>query len=253
MLIEQGASLIRYLCGWPWFMQWYQKDLLTCAMTDDQGYFETTLTYPCFGDHPDLYFRALQWTGGSLHVLYDPGMRCHTHWNYPCGSEVLLVTDDPAARVCEPPPDVDLPPGVGTYVLINRIGGLLIDSIDEDGLVGYDFVDGGGHTIATGAPFGGTLGFRTSHSPDIPTTGLKYYRWLYNKDGEVDTSGDPIWHEFTTPPAVPVGRNFADYDLTLFGPATASLRPGQPGTVPVAAVPFDTRKRPRDVATCSAN
>ena len=214
VFIAEADWLIPIFCGWRWFMRWFSKDLLTCVVTDDRGYFETTITYPCFGDHPDLYFRAVQWIGGSFHILYDPGMRCHTHWNYECGTEVVLVTNDPAARVCAPPDIVDPPPGVGTYVLINRIGGVLIDTIGGDGLVGYDFVDGGGHVTATGAPFGGTLGLRASHSPNIPTSQLKYYRWQYNKDGDVDSSGDPIWHDFDSPPALPVGRNYADYDLT---------------------------------------
>jgi hypothetical protein len=222
--IEHADLIIRWLCAWPWFMRWFSRDLLAIACTDDRGHFETTITYPCFGDHPDLYFRAVQWTGGSLHWLYDPGMRCHTHWNYPCGTEVTLVTHDPAAMVCEPPEPVDPPPGVGTWVLINRVGGILIDSIGADGLVGYDFIDGSGHTTATGAPFGGSLGLRVSHSADIPHAGLRYYRWLYNKDGDVDSGGDPIWTEFAMPVAGTVGRHYADFD---------QANPGQPPTFPI--------------------
>lgn len=223
-LIAHGSLVVKLLCVLPWFMHWFSKDLIRCTCTDEQGYFETTIPYTCGGDHPDLYFKAVQCIGGTLHTLYDPGMVCHTHWNYPCGTEVVLETIDPAARVCAPRDPVIPPAGVGTWVLINRVAGVLINNIGSDGLVGYDFVGPGGHVTATGAPFGATLGLRVSHSLDIPTPQLKYYRWLYNKDGEVDAMGDPVWHEFGTPVAPSVGRHYADFD---------QMQPTKPPTFPV--------------------
>jgi hypothetical protein len=218
-LLEAGPWIIKYVCALPWFMSYFKKHLIAWACTDESGYFQAVIPYTCSGDHPDLYFRAVQCIGGSLHYLYDPGVRCHTHWNYPCGSEVLLETTDPAAIVCAPPDDYTPPAGVSSWVLINRIGGILIDSIGADGLVGYDFVEPGEeHVTATGAPFGGMLGFRVSHSANIPTSNIKYYRWLYRKDGTT------TWHEFGTPVAPSVGRHYADYDET---------QPLKPPTFPV--------------------
>ncbi|MBP6977509.1 MAG: hypothetical protein PHD61_04660 [Bacteroidales bacterium] len=223
-LILNKAKWVKYLCLVPWFMKWYKKDLIKCTCTDENGYFETVIDYTCGGDHPDLYFKAVQCIGGVLHTLYDPGMVCHTYWDYPCGTEVVLETKDPAARVCAPSDPVIPPAGVGTWVLINKVGGILIDSIGSDGLVGYDFSDAGGHIAATGAPFGGTLGLRASHSVNIPSSSLKYYRWLYNKDGDLDLLGNPVWYEFNTPVAPSVTRYYADYDLA---------HPSKPPTFPV--------------------
>jgi len=79
-----------------------------------------------------------------------------------------------------------------------------------------------------GASFGGRLGFRVSHSTDIPKTQIKYYRWLYRKEGDSD------WYEFSTPVALSVGRHYADYDLT---------QPLKPPTFPVYTL------GPKSVAT----
>jgi hypothetical protein len=223
-MIIHAAKVVKYACTLTWFMGWFEKDLISCMCTDHQGYFETTITYTCDGDHPDLYFKACQCIGGSLHTLYDPGVVCHTHWDYTCGTEVVLETTDPAATVCAPSVYVNPPPGVSTYILINRIGGLLINDIGSDGLVDYTFNLVKGTVSATDAPFGGTLGFRVSHSQDIPSSNLKYYRWLYNKNGDNDFYGNPKWHEFVAPIAPSVGRHYADFDET---------QPTKPPTFPV--------------------
>ncbi len=218
------SGLIKKLaCYLPWFMSHYHKHLIACACTDELGQFEATINYPCAGDQPDLYFKASQCIGGSLHTLYDPGMVCHTWWNYPCGTEVLLETTDPAAKVCAPPEDITPPPGVMTWIAINRIGGIRINDIGSDGLVGYDFVGPEGHISATGAPFGQTLGFRVSHRDVIPNAAIKYYRWLYRRDDDAPND----WKEFASPFGPTVGRHYADYDLS---------HPLKPPTFPVYAL-----------------
>jgi hypothetical protein len=216
-LVELGPLVIPYLCLVPWFMYYFGKHLVTWTCTDERGYFQTIIPYTCGGDHPDLYFRAGQCINCQWHWLYHPGVRCHTHWNYPCGTEVVLETDDPSAIVCAPPEPVDPPPGVTSWILVNKIGGTLINSIGDDGLIGDDFVLPGGGKIR-GAPFGGRLGFRISHSADIPKTQIRYYRWRYRKDG------DAKWSEFGTPVALSTGRHYADYDLN---------QPLRPPTFPV--------------------
>jgi hypothetical protein len=204
-LIGAAERLVPYLCYIPWLVAWYKKDLIKCVCTGEDGQFRTTIQYPCFGDKPDLYFRAVQCIGGDLHVLYDPGVACHTHWNYVCGTEVILETNDPAARVCVPADPVRPPSGTTPWIMPYGIGGFRLDQIDAaTGLV--DYIAGG--VAIEDAPFGATLGFRSGHSNIFPAPGMTHYRWLYKKEG---TS---TWREFVEPVAAPVLRHFVDEDLS---------------------------------------
>ena len=210
VLLDRPEILKVYLCALGWPKYWLHSDLIKCVCTDEQGRFETTIWYRCGGDKPDLYFKALQCIGGTLHTLYDPGVACHTHWNYPCGTEVVLETDDPAAITCVPPDPVLPPTGVTTWVMPWGVGGILQNRIKTSGLT--DFTDENGTWID--APFGGQLGFRMGYSSGIPYDIVNkpaYYRCLYN---QLDSDGDETqWREFAAPVASTVVRHYVDYDL----------------------------------------
>lgn len=204
-LIAKADILVHFVCLWEWLHFHFHTDLIKYVCTDEQGRFETTIWYPCGGDTPDLYFKAVQCIDGALHTLYDPGVACHTYWNYPCGSEVVLVVTDPAARTCISPDPVELPPGVTLWVMPHAVGGFRLDQIkpkwqknstwhviDVDptkrGLTDYNSI--------VDAPFGGWLGFRHGYSAVIPINIPNkpfYYRWLYKKEGEAE------WREFFEP------------------------------------------------------
>jgi hypothetical protein len=198
---------------------WYRLhvDLIKCCSTDEQGRFETTIGYSCTGDEPDLYFIAVQCIGGELHVLYDPGVACHTHWNYECGTEIVLETNDPAAITCVPAVLVEPPPGVSSWVMPWCVGGVRLDNIKETGLTDFEEPERG-EGIFIDAPFGGRLAFRHAYSNDIPPDDPDaadgkpvYYRWQYNQlddDGE-----DTVWRDFAPPVAATVVRHYVDYDL----------------------------------------
>ncbi len=213
-LIANAELLAYYVWDVEWLRSWFNKDLLKCACTDEQGRFETTISYPCAGDKPDLYFKAVQCIGGTLHTLYDPGMVHHTHWNYACGSEVILETDDTAAITCVPPISVDTPPGVSVWVMPHAIGGIRLDQIKPSGLTDFvhDKDDDNGTWVDV--PFGDTLGFSLGYSSDIPykVAGKPaYYRWLYKK---LDSNGNETeWKEFDATVAETVVRHYIDYDL----------------------------------------
>lgn len=209
-LVDSATHIAPFLCLVPWFYRWFAKDLIKCVCTDAEGRFETTIWYRCVGDKPDLYFRALQCIGGQLHVLYDPGVACNTWWNYSCGTEVVLVTDDPAARVCVQDDHVIVPPGTKPWIMPFAVGGIRLDRIDSAGLTDYGSI--------VDAPFGGRLGFRLGHSSGIPDSTIVHYRWLYKKDGPHP------WREFADPVAAPVHRHFVDEDLA---------NPALPPTFPV--------------------
>jgi hypothetical protein len=188
-LIDLSDIIRPYLCGWSWldiFFR-YRTDCFTTVTVDENGRFETVIYYPCFGDRPDLYFSAEQLHGSVWETIYAPNVRCNTHWNYECGTEVVINVTDPSAIPCAPETPVDPPSGVTTWIMPFAVGGTKIWGalpgapagwVKASGLTDYGgFVD---------APFGnrpdGRLGFRHGYSNDIPN-GIKYYRWRYRKTG----------------------------------------------------------------------
>ena len=191
-MLLKAKQLIHYLCHFPWIYKYLTKEFLKCACTDSNGYFERVITYPCSGDKPDLYFTAHQCIDGNWVTLYDPGMRCHVHWNYECGTEVRLVTTEPGARVCVDD-EIEPPPGINTWVEPHGIGGMNLSQISDEGRV--DYYDGSypGIHFVEKAPFGSTVGFRMGRSNNIPNKDVYYYRIQYRKG----TTGD--WHEFNAP------------------------------------------------------
>ena len=211
-LIANQDILVRYFCILDWLSYYFNTDLIKCVCTDEQGRFETTIWYTCSGDKPDLYFKAVQCIDCVLHTLYDPGVACHTHWNYECGSEVTLIVTDPAARVCVPPDPVDPPPGVTRWVMPYAVGGIKLFQIKTNGFTDYSGI--------VDAPFGSNLGFRHGYSSLFPINSPNqpfYYRWQYKKDGESE------WHDFASPVASTVVRHYVDYDLS---------NPSKPPTFP---------------------
>lgn len=216
-MIAQSGFLVQLTCVWEWLTHYYKMDLIKCVCTDEQGRFQTTIWYNCFGDKPDLYFKAWQCISCTPHVVYDPGVACHTFWNYQCGTEVVLEVTDPAARVCAPPPAVTPPPGITQWIMPYAVGGTRLDQIKphwQDAgthwqAVGSEFAKRGltDYGGITDAPFGSTLGLRLGHSSAIPTTQLYHYHWLYQKEGET------TWHEFASPVAGTVVRHYVAEDL----------------------------------------
>lgn len=209
-LLAKAEMLAACICRVHWLWYWFHTDLIKCCCTDEQGRFETTIWYRCAGDKPDLYFKAVQCIGGTLHTLYAPSIACHTHWNYDCGTEVVLETHDPAAITCVPADPVDPPPGVTTWVMPHAVGNIRLDQIKSSGLT--DFTDGNGTWLDV--PFGSTLGFRLGYSNGIPydlAGKPACYRWSYNKLAV--GGGETAWREFAAPVAQTVVRHYVDYDL----------------------------------------
>jgi hypothetical protein len=187
---------------WPWF---FRKDCFTTVNTDETGHFITYYFYPCHGDKPDLWFKVEQQIDGVWKTVYQPRLPGGVHWNYPCGSEVVIEVDDPAARPCYPEDTVITtettwlhPLAVGGMYLAGNAGTVPV------GTIGWVRPDGRGSYTktwindimgdVTDAPFGGTPGLRMNWSNDLPTAAIAYYRFSYRKKG----SGDD-WAHMTTP------------------------------------------------------
>jgi hypothetical protein len=249
-LVDLSDIIRPYICGWPWLDPFfrYRVDCIRTVEVDANGYFETTIFYPCFGDKPDLYFKAEQLHGAVWETIYEPSVRCNTYWNYECGTEVVIHVTDPSAVPCAPDDPVDVPSGVTTWVMPFAVGGTKIWGtppgsptapagwVQSNGLTNYGgFVN---------APFGGRLGFRLGYSNDIPD-GIKYYRWSYRKVGSVSWSEmfeGVIRHyvkqspgELPTFPVYALGPNTVGTNSNLFEfkpPAPPGPDPGDPpGTV----------------------
>ncbi len=196
-LIELMPSLLPRLCLIDWLEPYFlhHKHCFRTVMTDDDGRFHALMRYPC-NDIPDLYFSVDQWSGSSWNSIYKPSLRCGTHWNYRCGTEVTLVVTDSSAVACSPADPVDAPDGVGTWVMPYMVGAMPIfgdpgAGVAPDGWVkpsGYVDYSAGSLGTLSDAPFGGTLGFRLGYSQNIPMAGLKYYRFSYRKVGALDWS-----------------------------------------------------------------
>lgn len=188
--LSDHFDLIRpYLCRWLWFTGWLTSDELVVVETDSQGRFDTTISYPCFGDHPDLYFWVEACIGGSWQGVYRPSMLCHTYWNYACGSEVTIRVTDPRVPVCQEPPDL-----AGLQVAVMSIGNNVSISEIQGSGAGEGLVTGG-------APFGGILEPHVWFgSSSLIAAGITHYRWSYRR--KTDASGSPVtdsWHHLARP------------------------------------------------------
>lgn len=93
-------------------------------------------------------------------------------------------------------PGVDTGPGV--WVMPYAVGGTPLNRIKPTGLT--DYTDGSGLNMVN-APFGSYLGLRHGYHSSLPSAGLRYYRWLYQREGEAE------WHEFNQPVGVHYERD----------------------------------------------
>ena len=190
-LMDNYKLILPYLCLWPWLHPYFcHCDELTSVITNHEGKFDVMITYPCFGDHPDLYFWVEYPVDGVWTTVYHPKhMCCHTYWNYVCGSEVTLRVTDPRVHWCGETPDLD-----GLNVVITTIGnGISMSEINTT--PGATM----GHTTA-GEPFAGTLEMRMDLSrSNLIAIGVTHYRWSYKRttQGDGTTAFTDTWHPMT--------------------------------------------------------
>ncbi len=216
----------------PWFLTW--KYCFATVPTDENGRFSALYIHTCDGDQPDIYLSAEQLIGGNWTSIYRPSVRCGTHWDYDCASDITVVVTDPAAQPCVPEPPVDTPPGVDRWVMAQAIGGTWIA-----GTAGV--VNSAGWVLPNGlthyggvvnAPFGSTLGFRQQHALSIPDANVYYYRWSWRRgtSGNFNPMIDPITRNYARDipgpglsfPTVQLGPTLGDrfrFRTQIFNPA----------------------------------
>lgn len=182
VLVEQWKLLLPWLCWRPWPWLRYRCDEVAVVTTDSQGRFEATVFYPCGGDRPDLYFWIEYDFGAGFETVYHPSIRCHTYWDYACGTEVTLRVSDSRVPGCEEEPDLP-----GCQVVVLSIGpNVAVREVQTSGTA-EGLTQGG-------EPFGHTLEPRVDFSRTelIVTKNVPYYRWSYRRLSAPDGGGGPV-------------------------------------------------------------
>lgn len=260
-LLQLDYLLTPFWCFFPYIWHHYRKDCIRTIDVDDTGHFSTSIYHDC-KDQPDLYFWVEQLEDGVWTTVYKPSVACHTHWNYTCGTHVVI--NAPNAEACEVP-DYDIPDGVTLFVLPYKIGYTPIWGtpagapaapdgwLRSDGFVNYSTSYLG---MLYDAPFGGTLRFYHDDSYFIPKddtdpgaddNSIKFYRYSYRRSGD---TGD--WTAMTTPQSRGYRMEYNDGSLPTyesypippqtiggstnlfeFKPRTPPVRPIDPATVVV--------------------
>jgi len=200
-LIDHIEYLRPWLCWWDWLEPWFTRcDELRVVLTNDDGEFDTTIHYPCFGDHPDLYFWVECSVGGVWTNVYHPPIRCHTWWDYPCGTYVTLGVTDPRVTGCGQQPSLS-----GLQVVVKTIGyavsmGEINHTGDPEpqGTVKSGWID-----AARASPFGETIEPRVDFGTGLKPAGITHYRWSYRPFGSVS---DSDW----LPLQAPVSRHYKE-------------------------------------------
>jgi hypothetical protein len=184
-LLARPDLLRAVLCWlWPWGVT---TQLVATATTDECGKFRARVYVGCSKDQPDLYFRAYRRIGPFRFPIYErTPIACHTWWDYPCGSEVTLVTTSPFAQTCPPCQPVIAP---DHWVLAMAVGNTSLAAVrgTSIALQGTTNPSNLGLT-GGGAPWGGYLRLRFEFDHTLRTDlNVRYYRVRWRKVG----SGNP--------------------------------------------------------------
>ena len=182
-LIDQIEYLRPWLCCWDWLEPFFTRcDELRVVMTNANGEFDTTIWHPCFGDHPDLYFWVECSVGGVWTTVYNPPIRCHTWWDYPCGTYVTIGVTDPRVTGCGQTPTLS-----GLQVVVKTIGyAVSMGEINRSGDPQPQGTVKSGWIDATRAsPFGETLEPRVDFGTGLKPAGITHYRWSYRTLGAI--------------------------------------------------------------------
>lgn len=235
-LIDNASILQPYLCFIPWLSRYlYLREELATAITDDQGHFDTLISYLIFGDHPDIYFWVDYPIDGVWTEVYKPTVRCHTHWNYVCGTEVKIrVTHE------QVPGTWGHEEITGKKVVVKSIARQVsMSEINRSSVPAEAGIEGtmkAGWIHATKeSPFGGILEPRVDFGTGLKTHGITHYRWSFRALGSTsEADWTPIsvevrrHYRVATPPGDPV-----KYHFVRLGPDPATglfeIEPELPG------------------------
>jgi len=215
-LADNIAIFRPWICWWPWLWPYFcTSEEIGVVITNHQGLFEETIWYPCFGDHPDLYFWVEYCIGGTWTTVYRPAVCCNTYWDYACGTEVTVRISDPRVPWCDDRPDLP-----GKQVAVLTIGHeVSMPEIQRSSAGSTE-----GLTLG-GEPFGGSVEPTVWFGDGLTGSGITHYCWSYRRWGTTD-DWTPMDHQ--------VVRHYAEImaDSTLvFKPYTLGPDPDIAGRV----------------------
>lgn len=95
----ENIDLLRpYWCRFSWLDRYYTISPIKTVPLNEDGTFDTTISYYCLGDHPDLYFKVEQDCHSmGWKTVHAPSVHCNTHWDYCCGKFVKIKVTHPYA------------------------------------------------------------------------------------------------------------------------------------------------------------
>jgi hypothetical protein len=129
-LIERIELLKPIWCVFDWLRPFYRVDVLKTVEVDENGYFDTDIEYPCYGDRPDLYFKVEQDCHPDWLTVHAPPVQCNTYWDFCCGTSVKIVVTHPKAAPgrapapCVWPQVAGDPASVGSWELLSHDSGV---------------------------------------------------------------------------------------------------------------------------------
>lgn len=132
--VLQHIELLKpFWCDFEWLRPFYRVDCIKTVDVAEDGTFDTEVWYPCYGDHPDLYFRVEQdcHPGGWL-TVHAPSVHCNTHWDYRCGTPVSIEVTHPQAAPgrspspCTFPYSATDPASVGSWATLSHTSGVFV-------------------------------------------------------------------------------------------------------------------------------
>lgn len=91
-LVAQLDLVVRHWCRFGLLRDRYRVSCIKTVELDEQGRFDTDISYFCYGDRPDLYFKVEQRCHDDGWVtVHEPSVACTTRWDYCCGDEVEIA------------------------------------------------------------------------------------------------------------------------------------------------------------------
>lgn len=221
VLVDHIDWIKPHLCFWPWIWVWFRCDEIRVVETNINGNFDTVILYNCLGDHPDIYLWVEYYIDGEWVTVYRPSVPCHTHWNYVCGSELVIHLTDPRIPCIAPDPLL-----TGQTVLVRQVGNIDTTGITAEGRIA---LAGGG--AAGGAAFGGSLEPIVNFASEgLKAAGITYYRWSYRRLTRANgtTTIADSWHHMNQA----VAKRFVQFlpGLALqYVPVSLGPDPAHPG------------------------
>ncbi|HRP33815.1 MAG TPA: hypothetical protein PKV73_18085 [Agriterribacter sp.] len=204
-IVNNYALLHPWFCLWPWWWHYfYRCTERKVVYTDASGRFDTTVSYWCFGDKPDIYIWIEYLINGVWTTVYHPPIPCYTHWDYACGTNInIQITDQrvPGDCCCNCP----VP---GELVWVRSIGSTSVSHIYQKtdkllpppdqvatynrvGLTDASAIYDNFFTTQVGdfkRPFGGSPSFYMGFGSDLPSADIYHFRWRYRKVADADLS-----------------------------------------------------------------